>query len=70
MASPHQADEIEHVLAVFDELDRDLESAESKLRYLGDVSQFYEHLQRCRKATYNPADMIEWSTRVGTHRTQ
>ncbi|MFC6764572.1 tyrosine-type recombinase/integrase [Natrinema soli] len=55
----HQADEIEHVLAVFDELDRDLESAESKLRYLGDVSQFYEHLQRRGKAAYNPADTID-----------
>lgn len=55
----YQADEIEHVLAVFDELDRDLESAESKLRYLGDVSQFYEHLQRRGKAAYNPADTID-----------
>ncbi|UHQ98239.1 tyrosine-type recombinase/integrase (plasmid) [Natrinema zhouii] len=55
----HQADEIEHVLTVFDKLDRDLESAESKLRYLGDVSQFYEHLQRRGKAAYNPADTID-----------
>jgi len=55
----HRADEIERVLAVFDELDRDLDSAESKLRYLGDVSQFYEHLQRRGKAAYNPAETID-----------
>lgn len=55
----HQADEIERVLAVFDELDRDLESDASKLRYLGDVSQFYEHLQRRGKAAYNPAETID-----------
>lgn len=54
-----QPDEIERVLAVFDELDRDLESDASKLRYLGDVSQFYEHLQRRGKAAYNPAGTIE-----------
>ncbi|MFC4989270.1 tyrosine-type recombinase/integrase [Saliphagus infecundisoli] len=54
-----QPDEIERILAVFDELDRDLESDASKLRYLGDVSQFYEHLQRRGKAAYNPAATIE-----------
>jgi len=55
----HRADEIERVLAVFDELDRDLDSEASKLRYLGDVSQFYEHLQRRGKAAYNPAETID-----------
>jgi len=55
----HRADEIERVLVVFDELDRDLDSAASKLRYLGDVSQFYEHLQRRRKTVYNPAETID-----------
>ncbi|MFC4990484.1 tyrosine-type recombinase/integrase [Saliphagus infecundisoli] len=54
-----QPDEIERVLTVFDTLDHDLESDASKLRYLGDVSQFYEHLQRRGKATYNPAGTIE-----------
>ncbi|WP_425499823.1 tyrosine-type recombinase/integrase [Natrinema caseinilyticum] len=54
-----RADEIERVLAVFDELDRELESDESKLRYLGDVSQFYEHLQRRGKAAYDPAETID-----------
>lgn len=55
----YRAEEIERVLAVFDELDRDLESDGSKLRYLGDVSQFYEHLQRRGKASYNPAETID-----------
>ncbi len=55
----HRADEIERVLAVFDELDQDLDSEASKLRYLGDVSQFYEHLQRRGKAAYNPAETID-----------
>lgn len=55
----HRAGEIERVLAVFDELDHDLESDGSKLRYLGDVSQFYEHLQRRGKAAYNPAETID-----------
>lgn len=55
----HQAEEIERALVVFDELDRDLESDASKLRYLGDVSQFYEHLQRRGKAAYNPAETID-----------
>ncbi|MFD1562538.1 tyrosine-type recombinase/integrase [Haloarchaeobius amylolyticus] len=55
----HRADEIERVLAVFDELDRDLDSEASKLRYLGDVSQLYEHLQRRGKAAYNPAENID-----------
>ncbi|AEH39521.1 tyrosine-type recombinase/integrase [Halopiger xanaduensis] len=55
----YRAEEIERVLAVFDELDRDLESDGSKLRYLGDVSQFYEHLQRRGKAAYNPAENID-----------
>ncbi|QCW05250.1 tyrosine-type recombinase/integrase [Natrinema pallidum] len=54
-----RADEIERAIAVFDELDRDLESDASKLRYLGDVSQFYEHLQRRGKAAYNPAETID-----------
>ncbi|UHQ96129.1 tyrosine-type recombinase/integrase [Natrinema halophilum] len=54
-----KAHEIERVLAVFDELDRNLDSDESKLRYLGDVSQFYEHLVRRGKAAYNPAETID-----------
>jgi integrase len=49
-----QPDEIERALAVFDELDAELDSDDSKLRYYGDVSQFYEHLQRRGVAAYNP----------------
>ena len=47
-------DEIERNLSVFDELDRELNADSSKLRYLGAVDQFYGHLQRRRKAEFNP----------------
>ena len=49
-----QPDEIERALAVFDELDAELDSDDSKFRYSGDLSQFYEHLQRRGVAAYDP----------------
>ncbi|ELY48815.1 tyrosine-type recombinase/integrase [Natronolimnohabitans innermongolicus] len=53
------ADEIRRALAVFDELDRDLESDESKLRYLESVDQFYRHRMRRKTAAYNPVESID-----------
>jgi len=54
-----QPDEIERALAMFDELDVELDSDDSKLRYYGDVSQFYEHLQRRGVAAYNPVSNFD-----------
>ena len=57
-APDDEADEIQRVLAVFDELNQELGSDESKLRYLSDIQQFYEHLQRRAKASFNPTASI------------
>ncbi|MFC7216511.1 tyrosine-type recombinase/integrase [Saliphagus sp. GCM10025334] len=54
----NEGDEIRRVLAVFDELNADLGTDESKIRYRGDVNQFYEHLERRAKASFNPAEQI------------
>lgn len=51
-----RTEEITRALAVFDELDESLSSDESKIRYLTDVNQFYEHLRRRGKAAYNPVE--------------
>lgn len=49
---------IQHALHVFDEIDAEFESDDSKLRYLGDVTQFYEHLVRRGKAAFNPVENV------------
>lgn len=53
-----ESTEIQRVLTVFDELDAELETDASKLRYHSDVNQFYKHLQRRAKAEFNPVAHI------------
>ncbi|OIB59006.1 tyrosine-type recombinase/integrase [Natrialba sp. SSL1] len=54
-----ESDEIRRALAVFDELNAELGTDASKLRYHSDVSQFYEHLERRAKASFNPVESID-----------
>lgn len=54
----NESAEYERVLGVFDELDRELSTDASKLRYHSDVSQFYDHLERRSKVAFNPAAEI------------
>ncbi|ELY91710.1 integrase family protein [Natrialba hulunbeirensis JCM 10989] len=54
-----ESDEIRRALAVFDELNAKLSTDASKLRYHSDVSQFYEHLERRAKASFNPVESID-----------
>ncbi|ELZ05042.1 integrase family protein [Natrialba chahannaoensis JCM 10990] len=54
-----ESDEIRRALAVFDELNAELSTDASKLRYHSDVSQFYEHLERRAKASFNPVKSID-----------
>ncbi|AFZ73649.1 site-specific integrase [Natronobacterium gregoryi] len=54
-----ESDEIRRALVVFDELNYKLGTDASKLRYLSDVSQFYEHLGRRAKAAFNPVEHID-----------
>ena len=49
---------IERALAVFDAIDAEFDSDDSKLRYLGDVRQFYEHLVRRAKVVFNPVENV------------
>ena len=53
-----ESEEIQRVLAVFDELNADLGTDASKIRYLSDVNQFYDHLERRAIAAFNPASDI------------
>ncbi|EMA36300.1 tyrosine-type recombinase/integrase [Halobiforma nitratireducens] len=55
----NESDEIRRALVVFDELNYELGTDASKLRYLSDVSQFYEHLGRRAKAAFNPVEHID-----------
>ncbi|ADD07331.1 XerC/D-like integrase (plasmid) [Natrialba magadii ATCC 43099] len=57
--SDAESEEIRRALAVFDELNADLGTDASKLRYHSDVSQFYEHLERRAKASFNPVESID-----------
>lgn len=54
-----ESDEIRRALVVFDELNYELGTDASKLRYLSDVSQFYDHLGRRAKAAFNPVEHID-----------
>ncbi|MFP8891859.1 tyrosine-type recombinase/integrase (plasmid) [Natrialbaceae archaeon A-CW2] len=54
----NESAEIQRVLAVFDELNADLGTDASKIRYRSDVNQFYDHLGRRAKAAFNPAANI------------
>ncbi|WP_254810721.1 site-specific integrase [Natronosalvus amylolyticus] len=55
----NRQEEIQRLLAVFDEFHRDLESDASKLKYYGDVNQFYDHLERRAKGAFNPVSGIK-----------
>ncbi|APW97958.1 integrase [Halobiforma lacisalsi AJ5] len=55
----NESDEIRRALVVFDELNYELGTDASKLRYLSDVGQFYEHLERRAKAAFNPVERID-----------
>ena len=55
----NESDEIRRALVVFDELDYELGTDASKLRYLSDVSQFYDHLDRRATAAFNPVERID-----------
>lgn len=53
------------VVAVFEDLDRELTSAHSKIRYHADVEAFYDYLQREGVAAFNPAvgvrEKFDWA---------
>lgn len=55
----NRQEEIQRLLAVFDAFHHDLESDASKLKYYGDVNQFYDHLERRAKAAFNPVAGIK-----------
>ena len=48
--------ENDRCMAVFDDLKEQLSTDQSRLKYLGDVQQFYDHQVRFEGATYNPLD--------------
>ncbi|APW97692.1 hypothetical protein CHINAEXTREME_07855 [Halobiforma lacisalsi AJ5] len=59
MAEANQYDVLRRVEAVCDELEHDLESYQSMLRYLSDVRQFYDHLVTRHGAAFNPAENVD-----------
>lgn len=59
MDDQNQYDELRRVEAVCDELEYDLESYQSMLRYLSDVRQFYDHLVTRHGAAFNPAENVD-----------
>jgi len=54
----NESAEIQRLLVIFDELNDELGTDGSKIRYRSDVNQFYEHLERRAKAAFNPAANI------------
>lgn len=48
----------EKVLAVFDELNRELTTSDSKIRYHADISEFYDRLSSWGRVAFNPVDGI------------
>ncbi|MFW5905681.1 MAG: tyrosine-type recombinase/integrase, partial [archaeon] len=56
-----QPDEIERVLSVFDVLDDELASNDSKAKHHYDVNDWYVWLQNRALATYNPAETVATS---------
>ncbi|ELY68928.1 tyrosine-type recombinase/integrase [Natrinema versiforme] len=64
----HEYDELRRIEAVLYELDDELDSPESKLRYLSDIREFYTHLETRHGAPFNPADNVDhgeiWDGRV------
>ncbi|QCS44684.1 site-specific integrase [Natrinema versiforme] len=63
----NEYDELRRVEAVLNELDDDLKSNESKLRYLSDIRQFYDHLETRHGAPFNPTDNVD-HTEIWTQR--
>ncbi|QRV17900.1 tyrosine-type recombinase/integrase (plasmid) [Haloterrigena salifodinae] len=59
MDEENEYDELRRVEAVLYELDDELESPESKLRYLSDIRQWYEHLETRHGAPFNPAENVD-----------
>ncbi|WP_226043391.1 tyrosine-type recombinase/integrase [Natrinema sp. DC36] len=68
MDEEHEYDELQRVEAVLYELDDELDSPESKLRYLSDIREFYTHLETRHGAPFNPAENVDhgeiWDGRV------
>ena len=56
--------ENDRCMSVFDELKEQLSTDQSRLKYLGDVQQFYDHQVRFEGAVYNPLeganDQFRW----------
>lgn len=59
MDEQRQFDELRRVESVLDELEADLESYQSMLRYLSDVREFYTHLVNRHGAKFNPAENVD-----------
>ena len=63
--------EIDRWLAVFDQLNDDLNSDGSKLRYLSDLTGFFQHRIRRGRARFNPVgefrDIYQWTEREPDH---
>ncbi|WP_126664871.1 tyrosine-type recombinase/integrase [Haloterrigena salifodinae] len=59
MDEENEYDELRRVETVLYELDDELESPESKLRYLSDIRQWYEHLETRHGAPFNPAKNVD-----------
>ncbi|WP_137290349.1 tyrosine-type recombinase/integrase [Natronorubrum halophilum] len=55
----NQYDELRRVEAVLYELDDELESPESKLRYLSDIRQFYRHIETRHAGAFNPTENVD-----------
>ncbi|THE66470.1 hypothetical protein D8Y22_02095 [Salinadaptatus halalkaliphilus] len=59
MDAANEYDELRCVEGLLDALDDDLESNDSKFRYLSDVRQFYTHLVDCHGSPFNPAETVD-----------
>ncbi|UHQ95384.1 tyrosine-type recombinase/integrase [Haloterrigena alkaliphila] len=59
LEATNEYDELRRVETVLDELDDELESPASKLRYLSDIREFYRHLKNRHGAAFNPAENVD-----------
>ncbi|WP_121743533.1 tyrosine-type recombinase/integrase [Natronorubrum halophilum] len=68
----NQYDELRRVEAVLYELDDELESPESKLRYLSDIRQFYRHIETRHAGAFNPTENVDhgeiWEQQIPDNR--
>lgn len=64
----NEYDELRRVEAVLYELDDELNSPASKLRYLSDIRQFYDHLETRHGGEFNPTENVDhteiWKQRL------